>query len=61
MTSGTFGQRHSYFASIEELIINFIITVIFDKSNKIEGGYSENLHQTQKNGFLDPPNRVLVV
>ena len=26
-----------------------------------EGGYSENPHQTQKNGFLDPPKRVLVV
>ncbi len=22
---------------------------------KIEGGYSENPHQTQKNRFLDPP------
>ena len=26
-----------------------------------EGGYSENPSQTQKNGFLDPPKRVLVV
>ena len=29
--------------------------------NIIEDGYSENPHQTQKNGFLDPPKRVLAV
>ena len=48
--------------SVNSYFQNHCYQIFFQKQNRLyEGGYSENVRQTEKNGFLDPPKRVLVV